>query len=168
MRNMATATEMTPKAAEAFQAYVGLGPSRSIRRLADVLVQQGLYKNSTAAHRVLAKWSVDYGWQERLAAAVTAKTEEILAKAAEIDAATFARSSQLLAKRMGSAKEADVDVVVKIRETVRRPEPRGASAQVNLNLQVTMRELVEQIAAEQGLSVDEVLAEAEAILRERP
>lgn len=157
-------TEMTARAAEAFAAYVGMGPGRSLRGLAHLLAEQNVYKNSTAALRVLAQWSVRYRWQERLAAAITAKTEEALAKAAEIDAQSFLRSSELIAARISTVDALQVDAVIKMRETVRRPEPKTAGASVNLNLSVTLRAIVERVAAEQGLDADAVLAEAEQII----
>lgn len=155
--------EMTAKAAHAFGAYVAMGPSRSLRSLARVLTEQGLYKNSTAALRVLGKWSSEFRWQQRLAAAVTAETEARLARAAEIDAASFLRTSKLIAERLSWADAGHVDAVIKMREAVRRPDGKPGGA-LNVNLQVTIRAIVERVAAEQGLDPDEVLAEAESIL----
>lgn len=154
---------MTPKAAEAFAAYVAMGPGRSLRALAHLLVERNLYKNSSSAVRTIQEFSTRYHWQERLAAAITARTEEALAKAAEIDAQSFLRTSELLAKRLATTDPAQLDAVVTIRQSVRKPEPRGG-ANVNLNLSVTLRAIVERVAAEQGLDPEAVLAEAETIL----
>lgn len=153
-----------PKAAEAFSRYVMMGPGRNLRALAAILVEQGYYRTTPTALKMLGTWSVEFRWQERLAAAITARTEAALAKAAEIDAQTFLRTSELIAERLANTDPILVDLVVKLRETVRKPEPRGAAASVNLNLSVTLRAIVERIAAEQGLDPDAVLAEAEQII----
>lgn len=155
---------MPPKAAEAFALYVGMGPGRSLRALASVLVEQDRYRTATTALGVLRDYSVRYRWQERLSAAITAKTEEALAKAVEIDAQSFLRTSELLARRIATAEPGEIDVVIKARESVRKPEPRGQATNVNVNLSVTLRAIVERVASEQGLDPDEVLAEAEQII----
>ncbi len=156
--------EMTPKAAAAFHAYVGLGPGRSLRWLARLLAEQGQYKSGTAALPTLNTWSVKYAWQARLSAAITAQTEDLLAKAAEIDGRSFLRTSELVADRLAWADAGHVDAVIKMRETVRKPEPRGATTNVNVQIGATLRLIVERVAAEQGLSQAEVMAEAESIL----
>lgn len=155
----------SPKAAEAFAIYVGLGPGRSLTNLAHVLTEQNRYKTRTTARNAVATWSVKHRWQERLAAAITARTEAALARANEIDAQTFARTSELLAQCIATVEPDDLEAVLKVRESVRRPEPRGVQA-VNLNLSVALRKAVEREAAEQGLDPEEVLAEAERILEE--
>lgn len=155
---------MTPKAAEAFALYVGMGPGRSLVNLAHILTEQNWYKTAATAKRIVSDWSVKYRWQERLSAAITAKTEAALAKAIEIDAQSFLRTSQLISRQLSATDPAQVDVVIKMRETVRKPEPRHATANVNLNLQVTLRAIVERVAAEQGLDPEAVLAEAEQII----
>ena len=156
---------MTVKAAEAFAAYVAMGPGRSLRSLAHVLAEQNHYKTASTAQRILADWSVRYRWQERLSAAITARTEDALAKAAEIDAQVFLGTREELSKRMAYADMLPLDAIIKVVEATRKPEPRGAT-QVNVNLSVTLRAIVERIAAEQGLDADEVLAEAERILED--
>lgn len=154
----------SPKAAEAFSIYVRMGPGRSLTSLAHVLVERNWYKTAPTARRMVAEWSVRHNWQERLSGAITAKTEEALAKAAEIDAQSFLRSSELIAKRLSWTDAGHIDAVIKMRESVRKPEPKHAGANVNLNLSVTLRAIVERVAAEQGLDPDEVLAEAEQII----
>lgn len=155
---------MTAKAAEAFALYVGMGPGRSLTGLAYMLVERNQYKTRTTARASVAVWSAKYRWQERLAAAITAKIEDALAKATEIDAGTFLKTSELLAKQLAGSDTHTADLVIKVRETVRKPEPRGAQASVNVNLSVTLRAIVERVAAEQGLNPDEVLAEADRII----
>lgn len=163
--------EMTAKAAEAFARYVALGPGRSLRNLAHTLVEQGHYKTATVALRSLGEWSSKYHWQARIAAAATAKGEESQARALEWDDTTFLRTSELLAQQMAELEPGNValklpliETVIKVRETVRRREPRGQQANVNLNVSVSLRNIVERVAAEQGLNPDDVLAEADRII----
>lgn len=172
--------EMTAKAAEAFSTYIAMGPSRSIRNLARILVEQGLYKNSSAAQRVLATWSVKYRWQARIAAAATARGEEVHARSREWDDTAFLRSSESFAREMAElAKQLEdvdasnlaqklilIDAMLKMRESVRRREPRGAQANVNVNVgfEVALRDAVNAIAAEEGLDPEQVLARAERIV----
>lgn len=167
--------EMTAKAAEMFARYVAMGPGRSLRNLAYILVEQNHYKTTTVALRSLGDWSAKYAWQSRIAAAATAKGEESQAKAVEWDDTTFLRTSETLAKELAELDASNVaqklpliDAVIKVRETVRRREPRGAkaNASVNLNVAVSLRNLVERKAAERGLDPEEVLAEAEKIIAE--
>lgn len=154
----------TAKAAAAFAAYVEMGVGRSLRNLARQMVEQGYYETATTALKVLGGWSSKHAWQARLSAAITAKTDEALAKAAEIDAASFLRTSELVAERLSYTSPVDTNTVLAIRSAVRKPEPKQAGANLNLNLTVTLRQIVERVAAEQGLSEDEVMAEAESIL----
>lgn len=165
--------EMTAKAAEMFARYIAMGPSRSLRNLAYVLVEQNHYKTTTVALRSLGEWSSKYHWQSRIAAATTAKGEEIQAKALEWGDSTFLRTAEELAKLLAELEPGNValkmpyiDAVIKIRESVRRREPRGAQANVNVNvgLAVALRDAVNAIAAEEGLDPEEVLARAERIV----
>jgi hypothetical protein len=157
----------TARAAEAFAQYVAMGPGRSLRGLGAVLAEQGVYKTSASAFRVLKDWSVKYRWQERLAAAITEKTERMLAHAAEIDAKSFLRTSELIAERLAWTDAGHIDVVLKARESVRRPAPKG-SANIDVDLQVTvsLRALAERVAQEEGLDPEEVVAWADRYVRE--
>lgn len=156
----------TAKAASAFAAYIRMGPGRSLRALAHALVEQNQYKTSTTALGILNNWSTKYRWQERIAAAVTEKSERMLAQASEIDAATFLRSSELLHERLGLTLALDTDHVVKVRESVRKPAPKGGAAGVNVQVSVVLRNLAERAAAQYGLDPGQVVAEAERILAE--
>ena len=49
---------------KAFEIYVRLGDRRSLKKLQEALLVEGLL----VALRTLENWSVKYGWQERLAA----------------------------------------------------------------------------------------------------
>lgn len=158
----------TPKAALAFAAYIAMGHRRSLANLARLLVEQNHYKTVATAKSHLATWSVKYHWQDRIAAAITEKSERMLVQASEIDAKTFLRTSELLAERIAWTDPGHIDVVIKARESVRKPAPKGsASVDVNLSLSVSVRALVERAAQEAGLDVDEVVAEAERLLAGR-
>lgn len=165
--------EMTAKAAEAFAMYIAMGPSRSLTNLAYILVEQNQYKTSTTARGILAAWSKKYHWQSRIAAAATAKGEESQGKALEWGDSAFLRTAEELAKVLAELEPGNValkmpyiDAVIKIRESVRRREPRGAQANVNVNVgfAVALRDAVNAIAAEEGLDPEEVLARAERIV----
>lgn len=164
----ATFPQETAKAAIAFAAYVSLGPGRSLRALAYTLAEQNLYKNQASALASLNGWSSKYRWQDRLAAAVTEKTERLLAQAAELDAASYKRTSELLAERLALTGAIDTDHVVKIRESVRRPAPKGNTAGIGVNVQVSvsLHDLAERVAAEEGLDAAEVVEWADRYLRE--
>lgn len=159
-----TATE-TPRAAEAFERYLAMGPKRSIRALAERDAAQNLYKNATAAHRVYADWSVKYRWRTRLAEAASVRTERLLGEAAELDADTFRLTSEKLHERMGMMTPAlHLDAIVKLRESVRKPAQKGAgTVAVSVSVSVEIRRLAEQVAADAGLDPDAVVAEAERI-----
>lgn len=156
--------EMTAKAAEAFAMYVAMGPGRSLTNLAHILTEQNRYKTRTTARNAVATWSARYRWQERIASAVTAQGEELLAQITEFDIHALRISSELLYRQILTLQPSDVDEIIKIRQMVRRPEPRGGSESVNVNLAVTLRTIVEQVAAEEGLDPEQVLAQAEKIL----
>lgn len=116
-----TESLMTPKAAEAFAAYVEMGHGRTMRRLAEQMVQQGHYKTATTALRKLAEWSSEYGWQDRISLAITAKTEAALQQAAELDAGSFLKTSEMIAERLYMSSPLNIDMVIKARESVRKP-----------------------------------------------
>lgn len=152
----------SPKAADAFRRYVALGPGRSLRKLAAQDVQHGLYKNTTAALRTYAKWSVDYGWQERLAHAADAAAEHMLEEAARLDAETFLATSRLLNERAKWTDAGHLDAVVKMRESVRKPQPKGGTS-VNVRVSVEVRQLAERYAEQLGVDPEELIRDAEAI-----
>lgn len=141
--------EMTPKAAEAFALYVGMGHRRSLRGLAEYLVTQKYYKTASTAFTILRDWSVKYDWQARLASAVTALTESRLELAAEIDAASFLKTSERIAERLDWTMPEHIDTVLKIRESVRKPSTKTPSLQINFTL------IVKQMAEKYGLTEDE-------------
>lgn len=142
--------EMTPKAAIAFDRYIGMGPKRSIRGLAATLVQESLYKNSASAERVLNTWSSEYQWQSRIAAAATALADARLEQAAEIDAASFLKTSELIADRLRYTTHHHLDEINLMRQAVRKPVVKiGATINVNLNL------IVKELAEKYGLTEDE-------------
>lgn len=155
----------TPKAAEAFLAFLAMGPGRSLRKLADHLVLQNVYRTSTVAMRSLGIWSSKYRWQDRLAEAATARSTAMLREAADLDADTFLVTSRLLNERAHLTIALDTDHVVKIRESVRKPMPKGSTTvDVTVTVSVEQRKIAERIAASRGLDVDEVLRETNDIL----
>ena len=113
---------------------------------------------------MVGRWSVQHRWQERIASAVTTQGEELLAQITEFDIHALRISSELLYRQILTLQPSDIDEVIKIRQMVRRPEPRGGAESVNINLAVTLRAIVEQVAAEEGLDPEQVLAQAEKIL----
>lgn len=142
--------EMTPKAAMAFDRYIGMGPKRSIRSLAAQLVRENLYKNSASAERVLNTWSSDYQWQSRIAIAATALADARLEQAAELDAASFLKTSEIIAERLAYTTHDNIDTVIDMRQAVRKPTPKGGVA-INVNLNLIVKELAEK----HGLTDDE-------------
>lgn len=53
-----TTRTMTPRAAAAFAVYAGLGPSRTLRKAAEIVGR---------TDQQVQKWSSDYGWPARIA-----------------------------------------------------------------------------------------------------
>lgn len=150
------------EAAEAFAAYVALGPGRSLRALAESYVSRGIHKSSSGSLRTLGSWSAKFGWQERLRQAATERAERLLEEAAEIDAGTFLGTSRELARLVG-AGGMEPEQVVKVRESVRRKPVPGAAVQVNVSVDVELRQLAERAAEASGLDPQQVIAEAERI-----
>lgn len=150
----------TPEAKEAFAEYVALGPGRSLRKLASVLVAQERYKTETTAFNVVGRWSGQHNWQERIGRAATERADRLLQEASELDADTFLRSSRKLNEQIKTA--GDPGDVVRIRESVRKPMPKGGAA-VSVNVSVEVRQIAEQLAKSLGITADELIADAEAI-----
>lgn len=152
------------RAENAFLDYVNMGPSRSLELLA------GSYQSRTESVptkqvSTLKAWSTRYHWQARIANAASERSDAILREAAELDADTFVKTSQKLNKEIAHALE--TDVVIKIRESVRKAVPKGGtsvSVGVNVTLTIEQRQMVERIAASRGLDVGEVMNELHGIL----
>jgi hypothetical protein len=154
----ATFPEMTPKAAEAFALYVGMGPKRSLEGLCKCL-QSATEPPPTRRLETLKDWSVRYGWQARLSSAVTALAESRLEQAAEIDARSFLRTSELIEERLDYTSPLQLDAIIKARETVRKPSAKSSSVTITIEI----RQRAEQIAKKYGVPVEDVIAEAEAV-----
>lgn len=152
----------TAKAAEAFAAYVALGPGRSLEKLAQQRVRQGYGKSTASVVRVLERWSSLYGWQDRIASARTEQSERMLQEAADLDAETFLETSRLLNERVHYSTRHHLDEIVKMRESVRKPTPKGGTS-VNVSVSVEVRELAEKLARDAGMDAEELIREAEAI-----
>jgi len=140
----------TPNAALAFRDFVGMGPQRSLRKLHDAYCLQTAHKPPTKRFETLADWSVKYTWQDRLAGAASAHVEALLNEAAELDADTFLITSRHLQRQVDEFSSYP-ETVIKIRESVRKPMPKGG-AQVSVNVSVEVRQMIDRIAEEDGLT----------------
>lgn len=151
----------TPKAAQAFADYVALGPGRSLRSLHARYRQQTVNKPPTVRFETLAEWSTTYGWQDRIAAAATERSNALLSEANEIDAESFAITSRKLRERLDYADPVQLDAVVRIRETVRPKVKSGAD--VNVNVNVAIYQHAQRLAEQLGITAEELIADAERI-----
>ena len=63
----------TPATQEAFEDYYGLGPERSVRKLADHYKQEVAAGNAvpTKRLRTIGKWSSEFNWPQRIIDRVT-------------------------------------------------------------------------------------------------
>jgi hypothetical protein len=149
-----TTHQETARAAQAFADYVAMGPTRSLEALAE-RYRTASKTIPTKRIATLKDWSVKYRWQARIAEAISAETEHKLHLASELDADTFLKTSLLMNSTIDRviAQEILIDPVesIKIRETVRRPQAKGATS-VNVHLDVQISQLIEQIAQEDGLN----------------
>lgn len=157
----------TANAAQAFADYVAMGPGRSIRKLHDRYKQNP--SNAPAKSLdTLFDWSGKFHWQDRLTEATTAEAERKLQEAVELDADTFVETSRILNERVKWTTPHDLDAVVKMRESVRKPTPKGGtSVSVTVTITPQQREIAERIAASRGVPADDVIAEIEAYLQEQ-
>ncbi len=151
----------TVEAKAAFAAYVSLGHGRSLQKLADLRVSQGLAKTSASALVLAKRWSSRHNWQSRIEQAVTDRAERMLREASEIDADTFLTTSRHLHRQVTQYGDFP-DTTIKIRESVRKPMPKGG-AQVSVNVSVEVRHLAEQLAKQAGCTVEELLADANEV-----
>lgn len=96
----------SPRAAEAYAEYVALGPDRSLAKLAALRAERrGELGKSSAIVRQLEKWSVEHGWQERLAALVAAQVAAVEAAEAERVRAIMETGYALAHERVDLLKE---------------------------------------------------------------
>lgn len=152
-------------AEEAFLDYVSIDrKERSLRLLAEIYVERGYYKKPGTALAVLNRWSAQHRWQERIRQAATEAAERKLQEAADLDADTFLRTSRELNKRAEYADALQMDQMIRMRETVRKPTPKGGTA-VSVKVSVEVRQLAEQIAEQLGITADELIADAEEVAR---
>lgn len=148
-----------PRAAEAFLDFVRLGPKRSLPKLAE------LYQNRTEPVPTkqlsrLKVWSTKYKWQERVEQVDDEEAEAELRRAARMDAQTFNRTSEELNRRSAYANGLHMDELVRMRETVRKPAPKGGTS-VTVNVEI--RHIAEKLAHELGIDASELIADAERI-----
>lgn len=162
-------TRETPKAAEAFAAYVAMGPGRSLRKLADQLVSQNIYKSSTTAMLALKRWSVTHEWQARLRDAATARSTRMLEESVELDAESFLFTSRQINERFHVSCPVRSDELLKLRESVRTPtQKNGPSVDVGVNISLTVQQevVLQRVAERRGLSVDDLLARSNSLVTE--
>lgn len=149
------------KASAAFVDFVNLGDDRSLAKLAET------YRNSTepVPTRQLSRlkiWCSRYNWIGRIAQFEDDQAKSRLEEAARLDADTFLTTSRKLNERVQLADPLMLDALVKMRESVRKPAPKGGTS-VNVKVSVEVRQLAEQMAAHLGIDADELIREAEEI-----
>ncbi len=152
-----------PRAELAFVDYVAMGSGRSLRALHEQY-RQITSKPPAKSLDTLFDWSVRYRWQARLEQAATEQSESLLQEAAALDAETFLQSSRLLNERMKYATREHADAIVKMRESVRKPVPKGGAG-VNVSVSLEVRTLAEKLAKELGDDAGELIREAEELAR---
>ena len=134
---------MTPKAATAFRDLIERKVRHGDSTLTGLIASYRARTEPVPTRQLstLKKWSAEYGWRERISRVEAEAAEQALADAAIIDAATFLKSSRLLAERMNLSTPLHVDAIVKIRESVRKPQLTN-SAGVNVGVQTTVVQIV--------------------------
>jgi hypothetical protein len=95
----------TPKACAALHDYAMLGPSRSLRQLAEQYRSQNGVRTPTRQMSQLAEWSAAFHWQQRVAA-----YDEQQRRAERL------RVEQLRAARVEQLTEADWDMAMQLRK----------------------------------------------------
>lgn len=151
----------TPIAAQAFAEYVALGPSRSLAKLAEQRVHQGLAKNIPSALTLLKKWSAAHDWQTRLVDAVNERTSRLLAEAAELDSETFLATSREYRRRTSPAMIAAMQLndMHPVRDRVKSLAAKAPA----FTISITIQQEAERLAAELGIPSADLLKQAEAI-----
>lgn len=94
---------MSPKAEEAFADYVAMDKPRAYARLAEARVRQGHGTSTAAQTRRLEKWSVEYGWQERLRRISEALLNEVTEIRAEVVSRIVREYDRRTRKEMAAA-----------------------------------------------------------------
>jgi len=145
---MAVQQRDNPQAEQAFLDFVEMGHGRSLEKLA-VEYQTRTEPVPTKQLSRLKIWSSRYGWQARLGEAISARAEAKLVLAGELDADTFLRTSRHLHRQVAQYGDFP-DTVIKIRESVRKPMPKGGA--VNVSIRVEVQSIVDRIAEEDGLT----------------
>lgn len=153
----------TTKAAQAFADYVALGPRRSLRALAELYVDRGYAKSIPTQLATLKRWSTEHRWQDRIAQAVTDRTMDLLAEAAEYDAQAFLATSREYWRRIQNAGIENMSLadVHDLRGQVRAVSTKGGGVTVN----VTILQEAERLAAELGIPSEDLIRDAEAIAK---
>ena len=84
----------------------------------------------------------------------------LLSEANELDTATFLETSRRLNERMQYTDAGHLDAVIKIREAVRL---KAAASGAGVTVNVTIMQEAERLAAELGISADDLIRDAEKI-----
>jgi len=158
---MAVQQRDNPNAEQAFLDFVEMGHGRSLEKLAAEYHARTEPVPTKQLSR-LKIWSSRYGWQARLGEAISARAEAKLVLATELDADTFLRTSRHLHRQVAQYGDFP-DVTIKIRESVRKPMPKGGA--VNVSIRVEIQSIVDRIAEEDGLTDSEKQELAAAIER---
>lgn len=148
-----------PNAELAFADYVALGPGRSLAALAEIYrsrTESVPTKNLTT----IKQWSIRYRWQERLAESASARSDQMLRDASELDAESFLISSRILNKHIKAEDSITIDEAIRVRESVRKPISKHGVA---IDISVNVMQQAERIAAELGITPEDLLADAEEI-----
>jgi hypothetical protein len=108
---------------ELFAAWVAEG-TPTYREFAATLARQNRYKTAATALGQISRIASREKWQERKASALSTAAQAKLEEAAAIDADTFHRTSRELNRRARFTTGENLDAIVKMRESVRRPVSR--------------------------------------------
>ena len=119
----------TPSALAAFERYWQMGPTRSLAKLAEQDIAQGLTEATLMSHeRQLKDWSTSLGWQDRLKQRVEQDAAEFRAEmkeraaafrnrvigAIEVDTSRYLRKLQDSGNELLAENAADLERMVKL------------------------------------------------------
>ncbi len=119
----------TPAALAAFERYWQMGPTRSLAKLAEQDIAQGLTEATLMSHeRQLKDWSTSLGWQDRLKQRVEQDAAEFRAEmkertaafrkrvigAIEVDTSRYLRKLQDSGNELLAENAADLERMVKL------------------------------------------------------
>jgi hypothetical protein len=123
MAQTITFPKMPEKAATAFADYIAMGPDRSLGALCE-RYRKATGPIPTKRLMTLKDWSRNFRWQDRIKGTVNERIDALTEQAYEIDAESFFLSSRLINERLKYSSAVHADVIVKMRESVRKPAPK--------------------------------------------